>query len=75
MHLTSDVDNVERSKIDPYRDSDSDPTVIQSLASCYTDCAIPAPTSEAVSDLSLGAHMQFLVGQPFSCMSDYHRII
>jgi hypothetical protein len=24
---------------------------------------------------SLGAHMQFLVGQPFSCMSDYHRII
>jgi hypothetical protein len=26
-------------------------------------------------NVSLGAHMQFLVGQPFSCMSDYHRII
>jgi hypothetical protein len=23
----------------------------------------------------LGAHMQFLVGRPVSCMSDYHRII
>jgi hypothetical protein len=25
--------------------------------------------------LTLGVHMQFSVGQPFSCMSDYHRII
>jgi hypothetical protein len=25
--------------------------------------------------IRLGAHMQFLVGQPFSCLSDYHRII
>jgi hypothetical protein len=28
----------------PYLDSNSDPPVIQPIASCYTDCAIPAPT-------------------------------
>jgi hypothetical protein len=27
----------------PYRDSNSNSSVIQPIASCYTDCAIPTP--------------------------------
>jgi hypothetical protein len=28
----------------PYQDWNSDPSAVQPVASCYTDCAIPAPT-------------------------------
>jgi hypothetical protein len=36
------VDDVERRKSCPYRDSNSDPSAVQFVASRYTDCAIPA---------------------------------
>jgi hypothetical protein len=32
-----------REKFLPYRDSNSNPSVVQPVASRYTDCAIPAP--------------------------------
>jgi hypothetical protein len=34
-----------------YRDSKSDPSVVQPVASRYTDCAIPAPIASDVSYL------------------------
>jgi hypothetical protein len=41
----TDLDGVERRKSYPYRDSNSDPSAVQPVASRYTDCAIPAPIS------------------------------
>jgi hypothetical protein len=37
------LDDVERRKSYPYRDSNSDPSAVQPLASRYIDCTIPAP--------------------------------
>jgi hypothetical protein len=37
------MDELEKRKSWPYCDSNSDPLVVQSVASRYTDCAIPAP--------------------------------
>jgi hypothetical protein len=37
------LDDVEKGKFLPYRDSTSGPLVVQSVASRYTDRAIPAP--------------------------------
>jgi hypothetical protein len=35
------LDDVEKEKIlDPYQESNSDPSAVQPVASCYTDCAI-----------------------------------
>jgi hypothetical protein len=39
------LDDVEKKKFLPYRDSNSDPSVVQPVASRYTNCAIPAPYS------------------------------
>jgi hypothetical protein len=36
-------DDMEKTKFLPYRDSSSDPSLVQPVASRYTDCAIPAP--------------------------------
>jgi hypothetical protein len=41
--LRSGLDAVEKRKFLPYRDSNSDPSVIQPVASRYTDCATLAP--------------------------------
>jgi hypothetical protein len=40
----ANLDDVEKRKSLPYRDSYSNPSVFQSVASRYTDCAIPAHT-------------------------------
>jgi hypothetical protein len=37
------LDDVEKRNLLPYRDSHSDSSVFQTVASRYTDCAIPAP--------------------------------
>jgi hypothetical protein len=34
-----------------YRDSNSEPSVVQSVASCYTDYDIPDPTIHSVLDI------------------------
>jgi hypothetical protein len=44
------LDEIEKGKCLPYRDSNSDPSVIQPVASCYTDCAIPALSLQAVQN-------------------------
>jgi hypothetical protein len=43
MDLRADLDNEEKRKFLPHRNSNSDPSVAQPVASRYTDCAIPAP--------------------------------
>jgi hypothetical protein len=40
--LKTDLDDVEKRKILPYRDSNSDPSAVQPVASRYTDSTIPA---------------------------------
>jgi hypothetical protein len=39
------LEDVERRKTFPYRDSISDPSAIPPVARRYTDCTIPAPLS------------------------------
>jgi hypothetical protein len=40
--LRTCLDDMEKRKIWLYRDSNPDPSVVQPVASRYTDCAIPA---------------------------------
>jgi hypothetical protein len=40
------LEDVERRKILPYRDSNSDPSAVLSVARRYTYCATPAPVKE-----------------------------
>jgi hypothetical protein len=37
------LDDLERKKSGPYRDSNSDSSAVQPVATRYTDCAIPVP--------------------------------
>jgi hypothetical protein len=46
--LRTVLDDVEKKNSCPYRDMNSDPSVVQPVASRYTDCAIPAPNIEHV---------------------------
>jgi hypothetical protein len=39
------LDDVEERKFLTLRDSNSDRSVVQTIANRYTDCAIPAPTN------------------------------
>jgi hypothetical protein len=50
------MDDVERRKICPYRDSNSCPSAIQPIASRYTDCAIPAPPVNYVELINLNPY-------------------
>jgi hypothetical protein len=36
------LDDMEKRKFSPYRDSNSDPSVVQPVSSHYTDCTTPA---------------------------------
>jgi hypothetical protein len=40
--LRAGLDDMEKRKFLPHRDSNSDPFVVQSVTSRYTDCAVPA---------------------------------
>jgi hypothetical protein len=42
------LDDVEKKNSSPYCDSNSDPSVVQPVASRYIDCAIPAPDNDAI---------------------------
>jgi hypothetical protein len=41
--LRAGVDDVERRKYFLYRVSNCDPSTVQFIANCYTDCTIPPP--------------------------------
>jgi hypothetical protein len=43
VDLRASLDDLRRENSWPYRDSNSDPSVVQPVASRYTDYAIPAP--------------------------------
>jgi hypothetical protein len=45
------MDEVEKRNSRSYRDSSSDPSVIQPVASRYTDYAIPGPWEQNVSSI------------------------
>jgi hypothetical protein len=45
----TDLEYLEKKKFFPHQDSNSDLSVIQPLASRYTDCAIQAPVSALVA--------------------------
>jgi hypothetical protein len=47
VDLRPGLDDVENGKYLPYRDSNSDPSVVQPVTSCYTDYRIPWETSTA----------------------------
>jgi hypothetical protein len=47
------LDDVEKRKFLPYRDSNSDPSVIQPVASRYTDYAILEPIFSGIKILKL----------------------
>jgi hypothetical protein len=42
----------------PYRDSNSDPSVVQPVASRYTDCTIPAPCAVQFRQLLVTTHTE-----------------
>jgi hypothetical protein len=44
----SGLDDVERRKFFDYQDSNSDPSVLQSVASRFTDCVILVPHNSSV---------------------------
>jgi hypothetical protein len=54
VDLRAGLDDLEKRKSLPYRDSNSEPSVIQPVASRYIDYAIPAPIEWVRRDISLG---------------------
>jgi hypothetical protein len=61
MGLRVSLDAVEKI-LDPTGTQNSDPSVVQPVASRYTHCAIPAPTlnhfSDKVTKLTITPHLQ-----------------
>lgn len=50
----------EENLLRPYWDSNSDPSVIHPIASCYTDCTMPSPKSITKCQINLNFY-QFLL--------------
>jgi hypothetical protein len=54
------LDDVEKKILD-YRDSNSDPSVVQPVASCCTDCPLPASILERRRNYSLRFHNRLVL--------------
>jgi hypothetical protein len=47
---SASLEVLEKKKFCPYRDSNSDPSPVQPIASCYTDYVIPVPSDNDDDD-------------------------
>jgi hypothetical protein len=46
-----------------YRDSNSDPSPVQPVASCYTNCAIPAPNNNNNNNNNNSLYLHYYSGR------------
>jgi hypothetical protein len=55
------LDDVERRKILPYQDSNSDPSDVKPVVNHYTDCDLPASTRPPEACYTSWPELKFLV--------------